>query len=574
MSALAVGDLGVYKGTSITQRSSTSGFALIDTDGIDVDTLTGVNAVSIDLSDNTDAGFYAVGSFYTVILGPVTIDAQTVYTVLATFRIVAAEVSAGTPVVDVGRWLGTAAATPTVAGVPEVDVTHWIGTAAATPTVAGVPEVDLTHIAGSVVSTSTAQLGVNAVQAGATAWNSGAIQTGTFTAGAINAAAIAADAIGASELAADAVAEIADAVWDEVAAGHLTLGTYGQIMRALGLTGEVNDVASTTTAFVVDGFTEATNDHFNGMIMVFTSGANAGEARVITDYTGATQTMAFGQAWTDAPADNDDFVIVSGTELGGTLAQVFRLFLTLLSASGEIQATTLATAAITAAKFAAGAIDAAALAADAGTEIAAAVWNEDATAHQTLGTFGQAIGDPVADANTIFGAVVTGATGATIAADIITIDDFLDTEVAAIKAVTDQFAFGTANRVNAQVYGMEANAMTAAAAAADLTTELQSGLATAASISALNNLSAAQVNTEVLDVLNVDTFAEPAQGAPAATASLAAKIGWLFKTLRNRSTQTSSQYRLYNDDAVTVDTKATFSDDGTTADRGELTSGP
>jgi hypothetical protein len=66
------------------------------------------------------------------------------------------------------------------------------------------------------------------------------------------------------------------------------------------------------------------------------------------------------------------------------------------------------------------------------TGLANIVWNEDATAHQTLGTFGQAIGDPVADANTIYGAVVTGATGATIAADIITIDDFLDTEVAAI----------------------------------------------------------------------------------------------------------------------------------------------
>ena len=106
MSALAVGDILIYKGVSITQRSSTAGFALIDTDGIDVDTLTGVNAISIDLSDNTDAGFYAVGSFYTVILGPVTIDAQTVYVNLATFRIVAAE---------------------SVAGVPEVDLTHVAG---------------------------------------------------------------------------------------------------------------------------------------------------------------------------------------------------------------------------------------------------------------------------------------------------------------------------------------------------------------------------------------------------------------------------------------------------------------
>src|SRR3990167_1288617 len=58
--------------------------------------------------------------------------------------------------------------------------------------------------------------------------------------------------------------------------------------------------------------------------------------------------------------------------------------------------------------------------------IADSVWDEAATAHQTLGTFGQAIGDPVADTNTIYGAVVTGAAGATVAVDII-----------AVKADTD-----------------------------------------------------------------------------------------------------------------------------------------
>src|SRR3990167_3300713 len=76
---------------------------------------------------------------------------------------------------------------------------------------------------------------------------------------------------------------------------------------------------------------------------------------------------------------------------------------------------------ITAASIATDAIDADALAADAVAEIADGVWDEDATGHQTLGTFGQAIGDPVADSNTIYGAVVTGAAGATIAADIIAV---------------------------------------------------------------------------------------------------------------------------------------------------------
>lgn len=76
---------------------------------------------------------------------------------------------------------------------------------------------------------------------------------------------------------------------------------------------------------------------------------------------------------------------------------------------------------ITAASIATGAIDADSLAADAGTEIAAAVWDLDATAHQTQGTFGQAIGDPVADTGTIFKATVTDATGVTVGTDTATL---------------------------------------------------------------------------------------------------------------------------------------------------------
>lgn len=60
-----------------------------------------------------------------------------------------------------------------------------------------------------------------------------ALGTGVITAGSI-----AADAIGASELAADAVAEIADAVWDEVLSGHLTAGTTGAALNGAGAAGD------------------------------------------------------------------------------------------------------------------------------------------------------------------------------------------------------------------------------------------------------------------------------------------------------------------------------------------------
>ena len=84
----------------------------------------------------------------------------------------------------------------------------------------------------------------------------------------------------------------------------------------------------------------------------------------------------------------------------------------------------------------------------------------------------------------------------------------------------------------------------------------------------------AQVNAEVLDVLNVDTFVQPGQGTPAATTTIRLMLSWLYKAWRNRTTQTATEYDLFNDDAVTVDSKATFNDDGTTADRGEVVTGP
>lgn len=126
---LAVTDIEIYKDGSTTQRASDAGYTLLDTDGIDFDSLTGIHGFSIDTGDNTDASFYTVGSWFTVVVSAITVDSQTVSFIACAFRIMAAEAVAGKPKVDVDAWLGTAAATPTTAGVPEVDVTHVSGTA-------------------------------------------------------------------------------------------------------------------------------------------------------------------------------------------------------------------------------------------------------------------------------------------------------------------------------------------------------------------------------------------------------------------------------------------------------------
>jgi hypothetical protein len=79
-------------------------------------------------------------------------------------------------------------------------------------------QVDMTQIAGAAVSTSTAQLGVNAVQAGGTAWGSGAITAGAIATGAIDADALAADAV--------------DEIWDEVIESTLTGRQFMRIFMA------------------------------------------------------------------------------------------------------------------------------------------------------------------------------------------------------------------------------------------------------------------------------------------------------------------------------------------------------
>lgn len=69
----------------------------------------------------------------------------------------------------------------------------------------------------------------------------------------------------------------------------------------------VNDASATTTSCVTD-LTEATDDHYNGRIMTFTSGNLAGQSTDITDYDGTTKTLTY-TALTEAPADNDEFTI-------------------------------------------------------------------------------------------------------------------------------------------------------------------------------------------------------------------------------------------------------------------------
>lgn len=74
----------------------------------------------------------------------------------------------------------------------------------------------------------------------------------------------------------------------------------------------VNGAATSTTLSTTQmstDLTEATDDHYNGRIIIWTSGVLLNQATNITDYNGTTKTLTY-TATTEAPANTDTFIIV------------------------------------------------------------------------------------------------------------------------------------------------------------------------------------------------------------------------------------------------------------------------
>jgi len=75
------------------------------------------------------------------------------------------------------------------------------------------------------------------------------------------------------------------------------------IVSSSALTGTLSVTQMTTN------LTEAADDHYNGRVVLWTSGALAGQGSDITDYDGTTKMLTY-TATTEAPANTDTFVIV------------------------------------------------------------------------------------------------------------------------------------------------------------------------------------------------------------------------------------------------------------------------
>lgn len=346
----------------------------------------------------------------------------------------------------------------------------------------GRPEVNSSHIAGSAVSASSAQIGVNVVNAGGTAWGSGAITSGA--------------------LATSAVDEIVDGVWNEPTADHVTDGTTGEVLNNLPDDGALTSLGGTPEEIADAVWEEAIADHEG------TVGSTA-EALADAGGSGASAADIADAVWDEATSGHTTsgtFGEQAKTDVDAILAKTAQITFT---SANKVDATIQA-----AGDFAQGAADkvwstAARTLTSFGT-LAADVWAV-ATRVLTAGTnIVLAKGAGVTGFNDLDAAGVRSAVGlasANLDTQLSAIDDFLDTEIAAIKAVTDQFT-------------------------------------------------AAQ--------------SEPV-AVPAANASPLAKIAWLAVLARNKVTQDATTQTLRNDaDSGDIAT-ATVSDNGTTFTRGEWT---
>ena len=126
----------------------------------------------------------------------------------------------------------------------------------------------------------------------------------------------------AAEMQATRIAiSIVDAATKAVEDNVLIINTQfsGQLEASAGIIiGEVDTATFTATTTALEGFRlspntteETTADHYNGRLILFTTGALLGQMTDITDYESANSKEKFTYtALTEAPADADRYVIL------------------------------------------------------------------------------------------------------------------------------------------------------------------------------------------------------------------------------------------------------------------------
>lgn len=322
----------------------------------------------------------------------------------------------------------------------------------------------------------------------------------------------------------------AAAVWNKLLADHIASGSFGQVF-SMFVKRRGTAQAGGASTITLDAGASATDNFYRYDTIAIVSGTGAGQgSRQISGYVGSSKVATVSLPWTTQP-DNTSVFMVS--PLG---------------------------------------VDAATVA-----QIAAGVWDEARSSHVTAGTFGEYTnadmlrisGDATAANNAEAFFDGTGYAGTNnVIPSVTTVTGNVNGNVAgSVGSVT-----GAVGSVTGAV-GSVTGAVASVTGAVGSVTGNVGGNVTG-SVGSLAAQAKADVNAEVVDALDVDTYAQPGQGTPAATNTIRTMLSYLFKAWRNRTDQTATEYRLFNDDAVTVDHKATASDNGTTASRGEVATGP
>jgi hypothetical protein len=337
-----------------------------------------------------------------------------------------------------------------------------------------------------------------------------AVDVANVNTGAIVNSSFAVDSITSASLSTGAATEIAGAVWDEARTSHTTAGSFGQGVASVqgSLTGSVGSVTGNVGGNVIGSTASVT-----AAVTVGTINAN-----VITATSIATDAITAAKIAADAIGASelatDAVTEIQAAVAAGSVASVVGAVGSVTgNVGGNVVGSvgSIATGGIVAGSFAVDSITSGALSNGAADEISDHVWDEVLSGHLTAGTTGAGL-NSASSAGDPWGTALPGAYGSGTAGNII---------------------------------GTNVNA----------------------TISSRSTVTTAQVNAEVVDALNVDTYAEPS-AVPAATATLAAKIGFLMSLARNKITQTATTQLLRNSgDTATIAT-STDSDDGTTFTRG------
>ncbi len=274
----------VYKNISTTERTSSAGI----TDFSGFDSVTGLNAVTIDLSNNTDAGFYAAANDYVVVLVGAVVDGQTVNVPLFQFSIANRAPTVTVSSMAAGVITNTSIANNAIVLRLANDAIASNARFTTFDTFAGYP----------LLSTNTNHLAqVNANNH--IAANVHQFQNNVITNTATDATFL---------------AEVADAVWDEIASGHTIADSFGKLLDNLasvytGITGAVTSTVNATFNSFSTNLT-ALDDTYNEQTIVFTTGTCAGQSVPVTDYVQVNGYITTEDPFTSEPQPGDVFSII------------------------------------------------------------------------------------------------------------------------------------------------------------------------------------------------------------------------------------------------------------------------